>query len=312
LAQESSYLRPSRAMAVAPRPKTKVSRTVGLQKGQAPRTESLVRDPNATISASKYRRAVVSDSAGAMPAETYQYDLVYRKFREDETFWRQWKVVDCARQSSQSSISQEHASIRVVLDLPSNVKLYPTAYTPGFPTMPHGTDVHYEAPQFKPVPGLPAGYSVALDVYILEDARILLEHQRNYRNGEISSDLEWLDEIIAQHDEKNGRPRLRDKSSSGSQLTLSNYSVQELAQEEIAMKFARADDARKAEMLKDPAVNRALQDLDTLPYSDLYSTNKTHPHIKTGPSEVWKECAFVKPFEGGDAAERWNQSSSWL
>eukprot|EP00971_Amphidinium_carterae_P163470 3241484-Amphidinium_carterae.1 len=32
-----------------------------------------------------------------------------------------------------------------------------------------GTDVHYEAPQFKPVPGLPAGYSVALDVYILED-----------------------------------------------------------------------------------------------------------------------------------------------
>jgi len=234
-----------------------------------------------------------------MPAETYQYDLVYRKFQEDTTFWRQWHVVDCARQSAQASISQDQASIRVVLDLPSTVKLYPTAYTPGFPTMPPGTDISNELPEFKPVPGLPAGHSVALDIYILEDARILLEHQRNHRNGEISKDLEWLDNIITEHDIKHGRPPAhvlrQHERNAGRQL---EGRGEELKPEEVARRFAKADDAERMRMQEDPDIARKLQDLETLSYSDLYSSDRTHPHLKIGPGEVWKECALVAPFEG--------------
>jgi hypothetical protein len=135
---------------------------------------------------------------GAMPSETFQYDVVYEAFRQDEEFKQNWCVVDCARNNPKESISQENASIRVVMDLPSTQKLYPTAYTPGFSTLPYTATAKPKAQQ--DVQGLPAGYSVALEVYILEEARRKLAFQREYRNGQIDPEYQWLDDIIRKHD----------------------------------------------------------------------------------------------------------------
>merc|ERR1712187_557379 len=124
-----------------------------------------------------------------------------------------WKVVGQARNSPEESISQESASIRVVMDLPSSQKLYPTAYTPGFPTLPcnhkpdssgSGSRVVKEPTEEKEEEKLPPGYSVALDVHILEDARIMLDFQRSFRGGEIDPKYKWLDEIVSRTNMEGG------------------------------------------------------------------------------------------------------------
>jgi len=176
-----------------PRAKAKVS--AHLQFGKEPKAVKEHGNPDDPLDGSTYKRALVGGNAGAMPGEAYQYELVYQEFRQDTAFWKHWKVIECARSSTEESISQKNAYIRVVMDLPSDGKLFPTAYTPGFPTVPkHMSDADIEAPREIPG-GLPEGYSVALDVYILEDAKILLQHQRAFR-GRVDPKYKWLDAIV--------------------------------------------------------------------------------------------------------------------
>jgi len=136
-----------------------------------------------------------------VPSEAYQYDLVYECFANDKEFQRYWKVPKngFARCSTDESISQKNCYIRVVMDLEPGVKLYPTAYTPGFPTVPRDvSDSELQrnsaASSSRKIAGLPEGYSVALDVYILKDAEILLKHQRAFR-GRVDAAYRWLDAI---------------------------------------------------------------------------------------------------------------------
>lgn len=174
-----------------PQPKRKL-----LQTGSRPRHVDRFQDPEAPLKAVAYHRTLVSGNAGAMPAEAYQYDLVYNEFLADKAFWKNWRVVNCARSSTEESLSQKNAYIRVVMDLPTETKLYPTAYTPGFRTLPRDmTDESLEGEVVEIPGGLPEGYSVALDVYILEDARILLQHQRAFR-GRVDENYKWLDAIV--------------------------------------------------------------------------------------------------------------------
>jgi hypothetical protein len=147
---------------------------------------------------------LVGDRAGAVPSEAYQYDLVYECFARDEEFQRYWKVPPKGfnRCSTEDSISQKNSYIRVVMDLDPGIKLYPTAYTPGFATVPRdisdadlmSTSRNTNMSQQR-IPGLPEGYSVALDVYILKDAEILLKHQRAFR-GRVDVAYRWLDKIV--------------------------------------------------------------------------------------------------------------------
>lgn len=163
-------------------------------------------DPDAPLRPAEYHRASVGGSTGAKPTETLQYGIVYDTFCEDKEFWQHWRVVDCARNSPEESISQENASIRVVMDLDDSQKLFPTAYTPGFPTLPRNAAplTHIKARDQRKIDGLHPGYSVALEVHILEDARIMLKHQRDFRNGTISPRFNWLSTIISEHDAKHG------------------------------------------------------------------------------------------------------------
>eukprot|EP00927_Polykrikos_kofoidii_P022694 TRINITY_DN21113_c0_g1_i1.p1 TRINITY_DN21113_c0_g1~~TRINITY_DN21113_c0_g1_i1.p1 ORF type:complete len:450 (+),score=82.23 TRINITY_DN21113_c0_g1_i1:99-1448(+) len=175
-----------------PRPKQRSA----LQSGPRPLPLVGSEDPSAPMGQANYHRAVVGKSMGAMPCEAYQYDIVYNAFCCDEDFWRNWKVVDCCRNSIEDSVSEAAASIHVVLDLPPSQKLFPTAYTPGFPTLPVNS-VNKVPPQPKVIPGLTPGYSVALDVHILQDARVMLEFQRSFRKGVIDPKCKWLDDIVS-------------------------------------------------------------------------------------------------------------------
>jgi len=263
-----------------------------LQFGALPRRDRGGQDPNAPLALSACKKA---SSSIAMPSEAYQFDIAYNAFRADKEFWRHWKVVDCARSHSEESFRQETATIRVVLDMPSTQRLFPTAYTPGFLTLPFGTvleDDHSEPrtltwvvqdalpevagelldiagadarsvedmkswcqengdcvgfaycpatgaweprmrdtgfdprtaewnswtrdgetwqwyylkeraearPRQRAIAGLPPGYSVALDVHTLEQARLLLKHQRDFRGGQIDPKYEWLDAIVKRAD----------------------------------------------------------------------------------------------------------------
>lgn len=181
-------------MAIAPRPKQKSQ----LQRGRFPRNAYSHQDPDEPILECSIHRTIVGDNPGAVPSEALQYDLVYIAFCNDKDFWKHWQVVNCARCGKDESISQKNAYIRVVMNLDKEVKLYPTAYTPGFSTVPRTAARDAKKNQGddnKQIPGLPEGYSVALDVYILEDAKILLDHQRAFR-GRVDPKYRWLDEIV--------------------------------------------------------------------------------------------------------------------
>lgn len=189
-------------MALQPRPKTR-----SLQVHPKPRVVTTMQDPDEALARSKYNRAQISNSDGAMPSETFQYDIVYEAFCQDEAFKNHWKVKGCARNSKDESISQENATIRVVMDLPPSQRLYPTAYTPGFPTIPVDAEGASGKQLTTPerIPGLPVGYSVALDVHILEDSRIMLRHHCAKRD-KVDPEYEWLYDIVKKVDEEEGVP----------------------------------------------------------------------------------------------------------
>lgn len=159
---------------------------------------------------------------GPMPAETYQYDLVYEAFKNDKIFWDNWKILDCARNSPENTEMRhsQDASIRVVMNLPPTQRLYPTAYTPGFPTVPL-TATQRSVQKPDPINGLPPGYSVALDVHVLDDAKVMLMHQRKFRGGSIDPKYDWLDKILRAHEAKNTEPY---KESAGSRIAMGSPS----------------------------------------------------------------------------------------
>jgi len=195
-----------------------------VQTGRKPRQTNSLDDPDEAIHKVPIVRLVVGDRAGAVPSEAYQYDLVYQCFATDKEFHRYWKVPKdgFARCSTEESISQKNSYIRVVMDLEKECKLYPTAYTPGFPTVPRDTSdravnayrAANEAWQPK-IPGLPEGYSIALDVYILKDAEILLKHQRAFR-GRVDNAYRWLDAIV--------NPGMGQEEIQGGELALTQVS----------------------------------------------------------------------------------------
>lgn len=159
---------------------------------------------------------------GPMPAETYQYDLVYEAFKNDKIFWDNWKILDCARNSPENTEMKhsQDASIRVVMNLPPTQRLYPTAYTPGFPTVPL-TATQRSVQKPDPIEGLPPGYSVALDVHVLDDAKVMLMHQRKFRGGSIDPKYDWLDKILKTHEAKNTETY---KGSAGSRIAMGSPS----------------------------------------------------------------------------------------
>jgi len=190
------------AAMTAPRPKMKSS----LQQSRKPRDTNTFHDPDDSIHTVPIVRTLIGDRAGAVPSEAYQYDLVFECFANDAEFQKYWRVPKggYARCDTEESISQKNSYIRVVMDLDKECKLYPTAYTPGFATVPREISeaelarANALSGSQQRIPGLPEGYSVALDVYILRDAEILLKHQRAFR-GRVDAAYRWLDKIVNPH-----------------------------------------------------------------------------------------------------------------
>eukprot|EP00747_Dinoflagellata_sp_TGD_P103524 gnl/TRDRNA2_/TRDRNA2_168988_c0_seq1.p1 gnl/TRDRNA2_/TRDRNA2_168988_c0~~gnl/TRDRNA2_/TRDRNA2_168988_c0_seq1.p1 ORF type:complete len:319 (-),score=58.99 gnl/TRDRNA2_/TRDRNA2_168988_c0_seq1:139-1059(-) len=258
-----------------------------------------------------------------MPAETYQYDIVYQIFCNDKEFWSHWRVVDCARNSPLESISQENASIRVVMDLPTSQRLYPTAYTPGFSTVPIDSNAAQGsggAAQPKKIDGLPPGYSVALDVHILENARVLLEHQRRFR-GAVDPKLEWLDAIVAKvpvppkPEGIKPRPKAKTKQAEvspwwpftggSSASEVENQSSSAAEQDNQLMQSGLLGDKkhRPEAGLRAPVGSLPVDcstdgfSEDLKPFSDLYGDRrKVMKHVGLGAKQVYAENTLVSVF----------------
>lgn len=153
-----------------------------MQTGAHPRLATTAGDPNAPLDLTRYHRAVQKKLNIATPPETYQYEAAYEALTKDKEFRERYGIIDFAKKTD--SISEDNAAIRVVIRQTAKSQgLLPCTYTPG------GLDA-------QSVPGLPPGYSIALEVYVLEEAKTLLDHQRAFRNGAIEKRLEWLDKIV--------------------------------------------------------------------------------------------------------------------
>lgn len=266
-----------------------LSRRPDLQQGTRPRQAKGIENPDEALRPAAYRRADAGGAAGAMPAETFQYNIVYETFKNDSDFWTNWNVVDCARNSPLESISQENASIRVVMKLDSNQKLVPTAYTPGFPTVPYraaGYDPGVR--REKEIPGLPPGYSVALDVYILSDARIMLQHQRDFRGGTVDPEYAWLEKIVDAADKQDG---------------IDSRAPRKPAHDGPSL-VSKAERNRPEAKLRPPIGGlpadcgvKGLSDALT-PYSDDLSDRAgVLPHVALGWNQVYQEMTLVSAFD---------------
>mmetsp|Transcript_15327 Transcript_15327/g.33645 ORF Transcript_15327/g.33645 Transcript_15327/m.33645 type:complete len:331 (+) Transcript_15327:129-1121(+) len=266
-------------------------------------TSSVTRNPEDPLGPATYHRAYVSGSRGAMPAETYQYDIAFEAFLSDKEFWKNWKVVDCARNSAEESISKENATIRVVMDLPPEQKLYPTAYTPGFATLPHSA-VSSMSPELSTetskIPGLPPGYSVALDVFILEEAQIMLKHQVAFRGGSVDAKHMWLKKIVDKAAGSSGKVVEADS-------TLPSFA-----------KFIRSPGTDRPEAsLRPPVGSLRLESRDAglskqvVPFSDRYGDHsKVAPHVPLGRGQVYEENMLVSAFGGGSALPK-REGGTW-
>lgn len=367
-----------------------------LQQGLWPKRRQDTVDPDAPLQTSHYRQG---SSAVTMPSEAFQYEIVYDAFRADKEFWQHWKVVDCARNSPEQSISHGSATLRVVLDLPATQRLFPTAYTPGFPTLPFGatapddwvvepttiTWVHkdtmpidagedmycdeayiqtledmqiwcQEVPdcvgfgydplssRWKPkkmgtgfdpktdawepatlmgvgwrfcyikeraeakrgrgvkcIPGLPPGYSVALEVHLLEEARIMLAHQRSFRGGKIDPSFEWLDAIVKRIDGDGAKPEPRAKKASRPKILA--HSSDGGARPEADLRPAVGSLPLDS---SEPGMSEAVKT-----YSDLYGdTAQVTKHVGLGKKQVYGENTLISAF-GGDVRLPKPESGSW-
>jgi len=357
-----------------------------LQQGAKPRKTKGSVNPDAPIAApaTRHRSTEVSELNGpriAMPAETFQYDIVYEAFRADEDFWHHWNVVDAARNSLDSGVSHDNASIRVVMNLPSSQRLFPTAYTPGFQTVPFraiaGTalemlplpgrpawtmrnelpqdegetmptedfatfdvdemklwcEEHPECVGFsycpdtrlwepkrkntgfdaataiwirgrkqfyymkqraglrreeKSIKSLPPGFSVALEVHILEEARIMLAHQRSFRNGLIDPQYKWLDDIVRKFDGEDEptkpNPRAKQKSNRPRPALLAGPAHPE--------SDLRPPVGSLQVDCSEPGFSEGL-----LSYSDMYSDgSQVMKHVAQGKNQVYAENTLISAF----------------
>ena len=94
-------------------------KTRGLEKGHGlPQRFQTSSDPF-TLDPSKpvtYRRAQCSNGVkGALPAEAFQYDVVYKAFCEDTLFWKTWNVVGSSQTPSGVSIARDKACIHTYI-----------------------------------------------------------------------------------------------------------------------------------------------------------------------------------------------------
>lgn len=265
-----------------------------LQTGERPHGAALPVDPEAPLqrlAPTSYHRSKVpgdhgTSNIGAMPSETYQYDIVYEAFCNDREFWQNWHVIGCERNSATESVSQDNASIRVVMKLSPSQRLFPTAYTPGFPTLPANSRVGLPKEPVN-IPGLPLGFSVALDVHILEDARVLLEHQRSFRKGEIDTKYDWLDRIVAAYDAKYPGESTK-------------------VHEKPKYQLIGGGDQKPEAHLRAPVGSLPIDcstpgmSEDLKPFSDLYGDRrKVMQHVGLGAHQVYSENTLVSVF-GGD------------
>jgi len=341
------------------------------------------------VPVARHRSTEVSELNGpriAMPAETFQYDIVYEAFRADKDFWDHWNVVDCARNSLDTDVSHDNASIRVVMNLPASQRLFPTAYTPGFPTIPfkaaaaaasdgqmalvpgrpawvvrdelpqdegetmesnlytddveqmkvwceentdcvgfvhlQGTnswepkrkDTGFDAAtavwvsrkrgdyyqfyymkqraglvrQERLISSLPPGFSVALEVHILEEARIMLAHQRAFRKGLIDPKYGWLDAIVrkfdGEHETTKPNPRAKQKSNRPRLALLAGQPSPE-ADLRPPVGSLQVD-------CSEPGLSEGL-----LAYSDMYSDGlQVMKHVAQGKNQVYAENTLISAF----------------
>lgn len=360
-----------------------------LQQGSLPKRRAAAVNPDAPNTASRYD---AGRSGTAMPSEAFQYNIAYDAFRADSEFWDHWKVVDCARNSPEQSICHGSATIRVVLDLPTSQRLFPTAYTPGFPTLPFsmgdsgnvlvdsltwvardrlplnegeslvctdyitdlddmqvwcednpdcvgfaynetslewrpkkaGTGFEHASAEWesraggwkffyiqeraesstrsvKSIHGLPPGYSVALEVHILEEARIMLGHQRAFRAGKIDPRYEWLDAIVRKVDgnpiakpEQRAKRLARPKNSGASQ------------QHSRPEADLRPPVGSLSIDCSEPGMSEEVKS-----YSDLYGdAAQVMKHVALGKNQAYAENSLINAF-GADVSLPKPESGSW-
>jgi hypothetical protein len=283
----------------------------GVQKGALPRKLESAADPSLPIGLTKYHRAFRSGKPGALPSETYQYDIVYETFRNDEDFWRNWNVKACQRADEDASMAEDNAAIRVVMDLPAGQKLFPTTYTPGFTIRPALTEDAQDGQRAttdsqRRVDGLLPGYSVALEVHLLEEAKIMLKNQRAFRAGGVEPRFRWLDDVVKVIDaednaEAGHKPQPRAKQKSGRQKFL--VETEELRRPEANLRPPIGDVPRDYPAPRKSRIDDILRrDLPGDSAGD--SKNETPKESREGGMserflEVYEEMAMVIPFGSG-------------
>jgi len=330
----------------------------------------------------------VDQTTATSPGTAFQYERVYQAFRQDAEFWHHWKVVDCARCSPDSPGS---AAIRVVLDLPASQRLFPTAYTPGIPTLrfdakgsgstrvtwvhketlpkqeiqslpcddpgvrdfedmkvwclenpdclgfyynsasgswdpkmvgggfdertvvyhgpgPFGSFWHFYYIQERAegldtwasrgIPGLPPGYSVALEVHVLEEAKIMLTHQRAFRGGKIDPEFEWLDAIVRKKDVDAAKPEPRAKRAARRKVLAAGSEQRPEAELRPPVGSLPLDSS-------EPGLSEGIK-----AYSDSYGDTQVTKHVALGRNQVYAENTLINVF-GGDIRLPKREAGSW-
>lgn len=225
-------------------------------------------NPDAPWVAQRVSRAVVKKGdQGALPPEAFQYDVILELFRADTAFWEEWSVVDCVRTRPGESVNPDKACIRVVMDIPSERRPFPTIYSP------EGAGTVGDTLQGM----LQPGHSVLLEVVRLEEARLILSSQRALR-GQVEEKYRWLERIVGRADgvdENDRRPEPRGKQR--------------------ARQGARGGRAAGA--------LGALEASSQLPLSDAVPSfsdehDPLHGVALGAPRQVVDECRVVDEFEG--------------
>lgn len=253
-------------------------------------------DPDALSKQATYRRAIPKDldgkaqAPGALPVEAYQYDIVYDCFMNDTRFWQDWGVIAALPNQPHESISCGHAFIRVILKEMPESKLFPTVYTPGVAMLPPEVDAETSEQTVRDIPGLPRGYSVALEVHFLADARIFLKNQKSWL-GKVGPKYEWLEKIIKEYDD--------------------SQSPQSESTPERPPTLPELEDAapRKPVGFMPKTVVTGLSD-DLKPFSDQYGNSKAGGGcVKLGNEQVQAELSLVDAF--GRTTGLPPRSSAW-
>jgi len=138
------------------------------------------------------------------------------------------------------------------------------------------------------ISSLPPGFSVALEVHILEEARIMLAHQRSFRNGVIDPNYEWLDAIVrrfdGEHESTKPNPRAKQKSSRPPLALLAGPSSPE--------SDLRPPVGSLPVDCSEPGLSEGL-----LAYSDMIDQHsQVMKHVAQGKNQVYAENTLISAF----------------